>query len=75
MPSWARAGLAATLDVATGECPGATFSEPAFKEVTPGNGLGQKDAWGRPLNTATFEFTVTGASSGTTTPSLTASWH
>ena len=75
VPSWAEPAYTATLDVPTGECPGAVFSEPTFEAVTPGNDLGEKDAWGRPLKTVTFEFTITGASSGTTTPSLTAAWH
>jgi len=75
VPSWARAPYAATLDVPAGQCPGAVFSTPDDVDFELGNDLGEKDAWGRPLNTVTFEFTITGSSSGTTTPSLTAAWQ
>jgi len=75
VPSWARAPYTATLDVPAGQCPGAVFSTPDDVDFNLGNDLGEKDAWGRPLNTVTFEFTITGSSSGTTTPSLTAAWQ
>ena len=55
--------------------PGATFSAAAFESITAGNSLGEKDAWGRPLDTMTFRFEIAGSSSGTTTPSLTARWN
>ena len=64
----------AGYEIHPGPCT-ADVSDARDLEITPGNTLGQKDAWGREASTLRFTFDLSdGNGTGTVTPEVTASW-
>jgi hypothetical protein len=74
VPSWARFPAQVAYEIPAGPC-SADVSDARDLEITPGNTLGQKDAWGRTAATLRFTFDLSdGTGTGTVTPEVTVSW-